>query len=87
MNDMHLLKLIEAGATIADSLYLNFCINSFSEEYNSLVNMVDFEVDTVEEVVGKLCQMEIKKSLCTVDNGVVFLLQRKPQGSRPQRGA
>jgi hypothetical protein len=77
------LKLTEAGHTIPESLYLNFFINSLPEEYNSLVNTVDFELDSVEEVVNKLHQMEIKKNLHTVDMETVFASQKKAQRQRP----
>jgi hypothetical protein len=85
--DMLRMKLTEAGHTIPESLYLNFFINSLPEEYDSLVNTVDFELDSVEEVVSKLRQMEIKKGLRMVDTETVFASQKRAQRQRPPRNA
>jgi gag-polypeptide of LTR copia-type/Pol polyprotein, beta-barrel domain/Zinc knuckle/GAG-pre-integrase domain len=81
------MKLTEARHTIPESLYLNFFINSLPEEYDSLVNTVDFELDSVEEVVSKLRQMEIKKSLRTVDTETAFASQKRTPRQRPPQNA
>jgi hypothetical protein len=81
--DILCLKPIEVGTTITDSLYHNFFVNSLPQQYNSLVTAVDFEVDIVEGVVGKLCQIEIKKSLHMVDHGAACSLQKSPKGQGP----
>ena len=71
------MKLTEAGNPIPDSLYLNFFVNSLPEEFDMLVNMVNYDLDTVEEVVSNIRQMEIKKSLCTEHEGTVFATQKR----------
>ena len=52
MDALHM-KLTKAGNPIPNSMYLNFFINSLPEEFNALVS-VNYELDTVEEVVSNL---------------------------------
>ena len=77
MDSLHM-KLTEAGNPIPDSLYLNFSINSLPEEFDVLVNMVNYDLDTVEEVVSNIHQMETKKLfLCTENEGTAFATQKR----------
>ena len=46
--------------TIPDSIYLNFFINLLLGEFDMLISTVNYELDTVEEVVSNLCQVEMK---------------------------
>ena len=55
MGSLHM-KLTKASNPIPDSLYLNFFINSLPEEFDVLVNMVNYNLDTVEEVVSNIYQ-------------------------------
>ena len=75
--DLLLMKLTEAGNPIPDSLYLNFFVNSLPEEFEALVNTVNYDLDTVEEVVSNIHQMEIKKSLRTEHEGTAFATQKR----------
>ena len=47
-------KLKEASNFISNSLYLNFFINSLPEEFDVLVNMVNYDLETVEEVLSNI---------------------------------
>ena len=47
-------KLTEAGNFISNSLYLKFFINSLPEEFDMLVNMVNYDLETVEEVLSNI---------------------------------
>ena len=71
------MKLTEAGNPIPNSLYLNFFVNSLPEEFDVLVNTVNYDLDTVEEVVSNMHQMEIKKSLCTEHKGTAVATQKR----------
>ena len=41
-------------------MYLNFFINLLLGEFDVLISTVNYELDTVEEVVSNLCQVEMK---------------------------
>ena len=62
MDSLHM-KLTKAGNPAPDSLYLNFFFNTLPEEFDTLVNTVNYNLDTAEEVVSNIHQMEIK-DLC-----------------------
>ena len=84
MDSLHM-KLTEAGNPIPNSLYLNFFVNSLPEEFDVLVNMVNYDLDTVEEVVSNIRQMEIKKSLHTEHKGTAFATQKRAHVVRTPR--
>ena len=74
------MELTEAGNPIPNSMYLNFFINSLPEELDPLVSSVNYELDTVEEVVSNLLQVEMKQGLCTAAEGSAFTVTKvKPQ--------
>ena len=81
MDALHM-KLTEAGNPIPDSMYLNFFINSLPEELDPLISLVNYELDTVEEVVSNLHQVEMKQGLCTAAEGSAFTVTK----AKPQKG-
>ena len=70
-------KLTEASKFISNFLYLNFFINSLPKEFDVLVNMFNYDLETVEEVVRNIPYMEIKKSWHTENEGTVFATQKR----------
>ena len=73
------MKLTEAGNPIPDSMYHNF-INLLPKELDPLVSSVNYELDTVEEVVSNLHQVEMKQGLHTTAEGSAFtVIKLKPQ--------
>ena len=80
------MKLTKAGNPIPDSMYLNFFINSLPEEYDPLVSTVNYKLDTVEEVVSNLSQVEMKQGLHTTAEGSAFAVTKaKPQKGKQDR--
>ena len=74
------MKHTEAGNPIPETMYLNFFIDSLPEEYDPLVSTVNYELDTVEEVVSNLRQVEMKQGFCTAAEGSAFsVTEAKPQ--------
>ena len=76
------MKLTKAGNPIPDSMYLNFFINSLPEEYDPLVSAVNYKLDTVEEVMSNLQQVEMKRGLHTAAEGLAFAVTK----AKPQKG-
>jgi gag-polypeptide of LTR copia-type/Pol polyprotein, beta-barrel domain len=72
------MKLTEAGHITPEPLYLNFFANSLPEEYDAIVNTIDFETDMVDKVVCNLHQIETKRGLDTTE-GSVFAMLKKNQ--------
>ena len=75
MDTLHM-KLTKAWNPILDSMYLNFFINSLPEEFDTLVSTVNYGLDTVEEVVGNICQVEMKQGLHTTYEGSAFAVTK-----------
>ena len=71
------MKLTEASNPIPDSLYLNFSINMLHQEFDTLVNTVNNDLSTVEEVISNIHQMEIQRSLHTENDGMAFATQKR----------
>ena len=85
MDVLHM-KLTKAGNPIPDSMYLNFFINSLPEEYDPLVSTVNYELDTVEEVMSNLQQVEMKQGLRTAAEGLAFAVTKaKPWKGKQSR--
>jgi gag-polypeptide of LTR copia-type/Zinc knuckle len=87
------MKLTEAGHHIPESLYLNFFVNSLPEEFDAIVNTIDYNMDTVDKVVSNLRQIETKRGLRTVEGSAFSTLKRKQsktaltsQNSGPAQG-
>jgi hypothetical protein len=77
------LKLLEAGHVITDANYLSLFISTLPEDFNIMSMTINYDVDTVEEVVNKLRQVEIRKKICPgYGEGSAFHVQR---GMSPQR--
>ena len=76
IHSLHM-KLTKAGNPIPYSMYFNFLINTLLEEFGELVDMVNYDLDTVEEeVISHICQMEIR-SLHTENEGMAFATQKR----------
>jgi hypothetical protein len=53
------LHLIKAGQVISDANYLSLFMGTLPEEFDILSTTVNYDKDTVEDIVNKLCQIEI----------------------------
>ena len=71
------MKLIEAYCPIPEPLYLNLFINSLPEEFDVLVNTIDYDMDMVNKVVSSL-QIETKRGLYTTEGSAFAMLKKKP---------
>jgi hypothetical protein len=72
------LKLLEAGHVITDANYLSLFMSTLPEDFDIMSMTINYDSDTVEEVVNKLQQVEIRKKyvpvmvkvLCSMPKGV-----------------
>ena len=71
------IKLTNAGYLIPEQLYLNFFINALPEEYDPFVNTINYETDTVDQVINNLHQVEMKRGLHTSEGSVFATLKHK----------
>jgi hypothetical protein len=71
------LRLIEAGHPVLEPLYLSFFVNTLPEEFDAVTNTIDWDHDTVVELVSNLRQVEIRKGLCTATEGSAFAVAKK----------
>jgi hypothetical protein len=80
------LRLVKAGQVIKDADYLSMFMGMLPEEFDILSTTIDYELDTVEEVVNKLRQIEIRKEIrLSFADGSAFYVQRGSRGARFQR--
>jgi hypothetical protein len=82
MDSLHL-RLIEAGHPLLEPLYLSFFVNTLPEEFDAISNTIDWDNDTVEELVSNFHQVEIRKGLCTTTEGSAFVVATKKQQQKP----
>jgi hypothetical protein len=57
------LRLIEAGQTISDSDFLSMFMGTLPEEFDVLATTIDYNRNTVEDIVNRLRQSEIRKEV------------------------
>ena len=57
------LKLLEAGHIIKNEDYLSMFMSTLSNEFDIMSTTMNYELDTVETIVNKLRQIEIRKDL------------------------
>jgi hypothetical protein len=57
------LCLIEAGQVISDTDYLSLFMGTLLEEFDVLSTTVNYNQDTVEDIVNKLYQIKIWKEV------------------------
>jgi hypothetical protein len=62
MDTLHL-QLIEAGQVISDTDYLSLFMGMLPEDYDVLSTMINYDIDTIEDIVNKLHQIEIQKDV------------------------
>jgi hypothetical protein len=81
------LCLIEAGQSISDTDYLSLFMGTLPEEYNIMSTTINYDSDTVEDVINRLRQIEIWKDVQPgLSEGSVFAAQRQVnRGGRPQQ--
>jgi hypothetical protein len=72
------LRLIEAGQVISDSDYLSLFIGTLPEEYDIMCTTINYDTNTVEDIVNKLQQIEIWKDVWPgFSEGSAFAAQRQ----------
>jgi hypothetical protein len=84
------LRLIEAGQVISDADYLSLFMGTLPEEYDIMSTTINYDHDTVEDVVNKLRQIEMRKDVRPgFMDGSAFAAQRPASrgGRFPQRGS
>jgi hypothetical protein len=80
------LHLIEAGQFISDTDYLSLFMGTLPEEYDIMSTTINYDTDTVEDVVNKLHQIEIWKEVQPgFSYGAAFAALR--QGNRGGRAS
>jgi hypothetical protein len=57
------LKLLEAGQIIKDADYLSMFMGTLPEDFDVMSTTIDYDLDTVEEVINKLHQIENRKEV------------------------
>jgi hypothetical protein len=76
------LHLIDAGQLVSDSDFLSLFMGTLPEEYDILSTTISYDLDTIEDVVNKLHQIEIQKEVCPrFSEGSAFVMQRVSGGS------
>jgi hypothetical protein len=77
------LKLLEAGQIIKDADYLSMFMGTLPEDFDVMSTTIDYDLDTVEEVVNKLRQIEIRKEVRPgFAESSAFSIQRGTRGTR-----
>ena len=79
------IKLIEASHPVPEPLYLNFFVNSLPEEFDAIINTINFDKDMVDKVVSNLCQIETKRGLRTTEGSAFSVTKKKFQKSGPHK--
>jgi hypothetical protein len=83
------LCLIEAGQVISDVDFLSLFMGTLPEEYDIMSTTINYDRDTVEDIVNRLRQIEIRKEVHPgFSDGSAFAVQRATGrgGRTPQRG-
>jgi hypothetical protein len=72
------LRLIEAGQSISNIDYLSLFMGKLPEEYDIMSTTINYDSDTVEDVINKLQQIKICKEVRPgFSDGSVFAAQRQ----------
>jgi hypothetical protein len=72
------LHLIEAGQAISDTDYLSLFMGTLPEEYDIMSTTINYNSNTVEDVINRLDQIEIQKDIQPgLLEGSAFAAQRQ----------
>jgi hypothetical protein len=71
------LHLIEAGQAISDIDFLSLFMGTLLKEYDRMSTTINYDCNTVEDVINRLEQIEIWKEVCPrFSDGSAFATQR-----------
>jgi hypothetical protein len=66
-----------AGHPVLEPLYLSFFVNMLPEEFDTITNTIDWDNNTVVELVSNLHQVETRKGLHTATEASAFAVAKK----------